>query len=51
MNLSTLARVNELSSYDASYLDLSLKKGLPIATIDARLIEAAKKVDVPVLMC
>lgn len=50
-NLLTLARVNELSIYDAAYLDLSLKKGLAIATIDTRLIEAAKRTDVPVFMC
>ena len=49
-NLLTLARSNQLSSYDASYLDLSMRKGLPIATIDTRLIEAARKTDVPIFM-
>ena len=48
--LLTLAIANKLSSYDASYLDLSMRKGLPIATLDIRLIEAAKKTDVPILM-
>jgi len=49
-DLLALARANNLSSYDASYLDLSMRKGLPIATLDARLREAAKKTDVPILM-
>ena len=48
--LLALARSTNLSSYDASYLDLSMRKGLPIATIDTRLIEAAKKTDVPIFM-
>ena len=48
-DLLTLARANDLSSYDASYLDLSLRKGLPIATLDARLLEAAKNLNVPIL--
>ena len=42
-DLLALARANNLSSYDASYLDLSMRKGFPIATLDSRLIEAAKK--------
>jgi predicted nucleic acid-binding protein len=49
-DLLALARANNLSSYDASYLDLSMRKGLPIATLDRRLIVAAKKADVPIFM-
>ena len=49
-DLLNLARANNLSSYDASYLDLSMRKGLPIATLDARLMKAAKKSDVHILM-
>jgi predicted nucleic acid-binding protein len=49
-DLLALARANNLSSYDASYLDLSMRKGFPIATLDSRLIEAAKKADVPIFM-
>jgi predicted nucleic acid-binding protein len=44
-----LARTNSLSSYDAAYLDLAMRKGLPLATLDNRLIEAARKVGVPIL--
>jgi predicted nucleic acid-binding protein len=45
-----LARANRLSSYDACYLDLSMRKGFPIATLDTQLIKAAKKTDVPIYM-
>lgn len=48
--LLALARANNLSSYDAYYLDLSMRKGFPIATLDTQLIEAAKKTDVPIFM-
>ncbi|HIJ55388.1 MAG TPA: type II toxin-antitoxin system VapC family toxin [Deltaproteobacteria bacterium] len=49
-DLLAFARANNLSSYDASYLDLSMRRGIPIATLDTRLIAAAKKTDVPILM-
>jgi predicted nucleic acid-binding protein len=49
-DLLALARSNNLSSYDASYLDLSMRKGIPIATLDTRLITASKKTDIPILM-
>jgi predicted nucleic acid-binding protein len=48
--LLALARSNNLSSYDASYLDLAMRKGVPIATLDKKLIEAAKRIDVPILI-
>ncbi len=44
-----LARRQNLSSYDASYLDLAMRKGLPLATFDKRLLAAAKRSRVPVL--
>ena len=47
--LLALARSNKLSSYDASYLDLAMRKGIPMATLDNKLIEAAKRIDVPIL--
>ncbi len=47
--LLALARSNNLSSYDASYLDLAMRKGFPIATLDNKLIEAARRIDVPIL--
>lgn len=47
--LLALARASKLSSYDASYLDLAMRRGLPIATLDKQLIKAAQKAKVPVL--
>jgi predicted nucleic acid-binding protein len=37
-----LAREQQLSSYDASCLELAMRKGLALATLDARLRNAAK---------
>lgn len=42
----TLAREYHLSSYDASYLDLAMREGIPLATQDRRLQEAAKQTGV-----
>jgi predicted nucleic acid-binding protein len=36
-----LARKHHLSSYDASYLHLAMRKGIPLATLDKNLIAAA----------
>ncbi len=41
-----LARRYRLSSYDASYLELALRQGLPLATLDADLQRAADKAGV-----
>lgn len=41
-----LARRYKLSSYDASYLELALRLGMPLATLDEDLQKAAKKVGV-----
>lgn len=38
-----LAGEYELSTYDASYLDLAIRSALPLATQDKKLAEAAKK--------
>lgn len=48
-DLIGLGRAHRLSSYDASYLDLAMRKGLPLATLDIDLQTAAKKVNVPLL--
>jgi len=37
-----LARAQSLSVYDASYLELAMRRGLPIATLDAKLKAAAE---------
>ena len=44
-----LAREYKLSSYDASYLDLAMRKGLPLATTDMNIIAAAKRSSVPII--
>ena len=41
-----LARRYQLSAYDASYLELALRAGLPLATLDADLAKAASKAGV-----
>ena len=44
-----LAREHRLSSYDAAYLELALRTGLPLATLDADLKKAASALGVVVL--
>lgn len=46
--LTTLAHEQKLSAYDAAYLDLALREGLALATLDDRLRAAAGNVGVPV---
>ncbi len=41
-----LARRYKLSAYDASYLEVSMRLGLPLATLDEDLQKAAKKAGV-----
>ncbi len=41
-----LARRHNLPAYDASYLELALRRGLPLATLDEDLHRAAKKAGV-----
>jgi predicted nucleic acid-binding protein len=36
-----LARIHRLTVYDASYLELTLREALPMATLDAKLAAAA----------
>ncbi|WP_415036725.1 type II toxin-antitoxin system VapC family toxin [Azonexus sp.] len=43
-----LARRHKLSAYDAAYLELALRTGLPLATLDANLKKAALSVGVPI---
>lgn len=43
-----LARDTGLSTYDASYLDLSMRTGFPLASMDKALITAARSFDVEI---
>lgn len=45
-SVAALARAQGLSAYDASYLDVAVREGLPLASQDARLIDAAVHVGV-----
>ena len=44
-----LAREHGLSCYDATYLELALRLGLPLATLDRALRRAAGRVGVPLV--
>jgi len=42
-NVLPLAREYSLSAYDAAYLELSIRHGAPLATLDGKLQKAAQK--------
>ena len=42
-----LARAHNLSSYDAAYLELAIRLGLPLAALDGKLKTAAGAMGVP----
>ena len=44
-----LARAHGLSAYDAVYLELAMREGLPLATQDEALRAATQRVGVPLL--
>jgi predicted nucleic acid-binding protein len=44
--IMALARQEGLTGYDAAYLELAMREGLPIATLDRQLREAAVRVGV-----
>ncbi len=44
-----LGRKHQLSSYDAAYLELAMRLGLPLATLDKQLRKAAQAEGVAVL--
>lgn len=46
-----LARSHRLSAYDAAYLELAMRKGLPLATRDRALQAAAREEGVPLMPC
>jgi predicted nucleic acid-binding protein len=47
---SRLAKVHSLSAYDAVYLELALRRGLPLASRDAALNKAAKRAGIRTLL-
>ena len=48
-HLLPLCRAHALTSYDAIYLDLAVRRQLPLATLDEPLRKAAKKLGVKLL--
>jgi predicted nucleic acid-binding protein len=42
-----LSRAHSLSAYDASYLELAIRLGLPLAALDGKLETAAQAMGVP----
>ncbi|MGC2413610.1 MAG: type II toxin-antitoxin system VapC family toxin [Stellaceae bacterium] len=44
-----LARRHRLTVYDAAYLELAIREGLPLATLDTALMRAARAESVPVI--
>lgn len=44
-----LARAQGLTLYDSVYLELAMRRSLPLATLDKQLRAAAKKTGVPCL--
>jgi predicted nucleic acid-binding protein len=45
----SLARRHRVTVYDAAYLELALREGLPLATLDAALADAARAEGVALL--
>jgi len=48
-HLLALCRTHRLNSYDAIYLDLAIRRSLPLATLDKDLRKAAKKLGIGLL--
>lgn len=45
--ITSLAREHQLTAYDASYLELALRQGVPLATNDTGLLEALERCRAP----
>lgn len=48
-HLLALCRTHQLTSYDAIYLDLAVRRNLPLATLDDALRKSARKLGVSVI--
>ncbi len=45
----TLARTQSLTTYDAAYLELAIRMGIPLATQDKALVRAANQIQIVTL--
>lgn len=48
-SIYTLAKMEELTVYDAAYLEIAVREGLPLATFDKALKKAAQRNNVSLL--
>ncbi|HKW84421.1 MAG TPA: type II toxin-antitoxin system VapC family toxin [Burkholderiaceae bacterium] len=49
ISIDRLAAGHELSAYDAAYLELALRRALPLVSLDAKLLAAAQRLGHPVV--
>lgn len=49
LGVTTLCRRYRVSVYDAAYLELAIRKSVPLATLDKRLAAAAQTAGVPLV--
>ena len=45
-----LARAENLTAYDAAYLELAIRRSLPLSTRDCVLVRAARRIGVTILL-
>ena len=45
----SLARAEQLTTYDAAYLELAIREALPLATLDAGLSRAARRIGIDLI--
>jgi len=48
-DILALARQQQLSAYDAAYLELAMRRGVPLASLDEVIRVAARRLSVPLL--
>ena len=49
-SIQPLMERHRLTAYDAAYLELAVRRGLPLATLDSDLASAARAEGVPLLL-
>lgn len=49
VELSELAAMHDLTPYDSVYFELARRRKLPLATLDAALVKAARAAKLPLL--
>lgn len=47
-DIMALGREHGLSAYDAVYIELAMREGIPIASLDTKLLDVAQKVGVDI---